>query len=157
MARKRLLIGISPGPFSFVAGNIIAAYYLGAELDTAGITDLESQLKANIVLNAWCFVCSLVGTFLAANWGRKPTALLSQCLLTACLILIGGLSKAYADDPIGASHSLIYGDVVAMFLFQGFYCIGWTPLLLLYPPEVMNYSIRAKGLGLSEFFTNSLA
>ena len=45
-ARKRFLIGMSPGPFSCVAGNIIASYYLGAELDTAGVTDSNDQLKA---------------------------------------------------------------------------------------------------------------
>ena len=45
-ARKRMLIGMSAGPFSCVAGNIIASYYLGAELDTAGITDSNDQLKA---------------------------------------------------------------------------------------------------------------
>lgn len=46
VARKRLLIGMSPGPFSCIAGNIIASYYLGAELDTAGITNTLQQLKA---------------------------------------------------------------------------------------------------------------
>lgn len=45
-SRKRFLIGISPGVFSCIAGNIIASYYLGAELDTAGITDSVQQLKA---------------------------------------------------------------------------------------------------------------
>lgn len=45
-ARKRLLIGMSPGPFSCIAGNIIASYYFGSELDTAGITDTNDQLKA---------------------------------------------------------------------------------------------------------------
>jgi hypothetical protein len=45
-ARKRFLIGMSPGPFSCIAGNIIASYYLGAELDTAGITTPIQQLKA---------------------------------------------------------------------------------------------------------------
>lgn len=45
-ARKRVLIGASPGPFSCIAGNIIASYYLSAELDTAGITDTNEQLKA---------------------------------------------------------------------------------------------------------------
>lgn len=44
--RKRFLIGMSAGPFSCVAGNIIASYYLGAELQTAGITDSTDQLKA---------------------------------------------------------------------------------------------------------------
>lgn len=45
-ARKRLLIGMSPGPFSCIAGNIIASYYLSDELDTAGITNTDDQLKA---------------------------------------------------------------------------------------------------------------
>lgn len=45
-ALRRLLIGSSVGPFSCIAGNIIASYYLGAELDTAGITDPNDQLKA---------------------------------------------------------------------------------------------------------------
>ena len=45
-ARRRFLIGMSPGPFSCIAGNIIASYYLGAELDTAGITSYNQQLKA---------------------------------------------------------------------------------------------------------------
>ena len=45
-ARRRFLIGMSPGPFSCICGNIIASYYLGAELDTAGITNTLQQLKA---------------------------------------------------------------------------------------------------------------
>ncbi|KAL1859655.1 hypothetical protein Daus18300_009520 [Diaporthe australafricana] len=157
VARKRLLIGMSPGPFSCIAGNIIASYYLGPELDTAGITDTNDQLKANVVLNVWCLACCLAGTHLAAKWGRKPTAILSQCLLVACLFIIGGLSKKYADNPDGASSSLVYGDVAVMFLFQGFYSIAWTPLLYLYPPEVMNYSIRANGLAVSQLMLNVLA
>ncbi|KAF2098320.1 putative hexose carrier protein [Rhizodiscina lignyota] len=156
-ARKRLLIGMSPGPFSCVAGNIIASYYLGDELDTAGITSPNDQLKANVVLNVWCLACSLFGTHLAAKWGRKPTALLSEVLLVICLFVIGGLSKIYADNPAGASKSLVYGDVAVMFLFQGFYSIAWTPLLYLYPPEVMNYSIRANGVAFSSFMLNALA
>lgn len=45
-ALKRVLIGMSPGPFSCIAGNIIASYYLSYELATAGITDTDDQLKA---------------------------------------------------------------------------------------------------------------
>lgn len=105
----------------------------------------------------WCLACCLAGTHLVAKWGRKPTALLSQALLIASLFIIGGLSKMYADNPDGASSSLVYGDVAVMFLFQGFYSIAWTPLLYVYPPEVMNYSIRANGLAASAFGLNSLA
>ncbi|KFG78049.1 putative sugar transporter [Metarhizium anisopliae] len=157
VARKRVLIGGSAGPFSCIAGNIIASYYLGNELSTAGVTSSDDQLKANVVLNVWCLACCLAGTQLAASWGRKSTALLSQGLLIACLFIIGGLSKIYADDPVGASKGLIYGDVAVMFLFQGFYSIAWTPLLTLYPPEVMDYPTRANGVAFSQFTLNGLA
>ena len=60
-------------------------------------------------------------------------------------------------DPDGASKGLIYGDVAVMFLFQGFYSVAWTPLLYLYPPEVMNYSIRANGVAFSQLALNGLA
>jgi hypothetical protein len=63
----------------------------------------------------------------------------------------------YADNPDGASNALVYGNVAVMFLFQGFYSIAWTPLLYLYPPEVMNYSIRANGLAFSSFSLNAFA
>lgn len=99
----------------------------------------------------------MLGTQLADIWGRKPTALLSQSLLIVCLFVIGGLSKTYADDKLGASQGLVYGDVAVMFLFQGFYSIAWTPLLTLYPPEVMDYPIRANGNAFSSFALNGLA
>ncbi|KID90517.1 Major facilitator superfamily domain, general substrate transporter [Metarhizium guizhouense ARSEF 977] len=126
VARKRVLIGGSAGPFSCIAGNIIASYYLGNELGTAGVTSSDDQLKA-------------------------------ARLLIACLFIIGGLSKIYADNPRGASKGLIYGDVAVMFLFQGFYSIAWTPLLTLYPPEVMDYPTRANGVAFSQFTLNGLA
>ena len=156
-SRRRLVIGISPGPFSCIAGNIIASYYLGDELDTAGITSTNDQLKANVVLNVWCLFTSLVGTHLIAKWGRKPTAVMTEVLLVVCLFIIGGLSSIYANDPDGTSQSLIYGDVAVMFLFQGFYSVAWTPLLYLYPGEVMNYSIRANGVALSQLALNAFA
>ncbi|KAJ5606669.1 Lactose permease [Penicillium lagena] len=156
-ARKRLLIGMSAGPFSCIAGNIIASYYFGKELDTAGITNSNDQLKANVVLDVWCLACCLIGTHLASKWGRKPTAMLSQALLSTCLFIIGGLSKMYASNPSGASSGLVYGNVAVMFLFQGFYSVAWTPLLYLYPPEIMNYSIRANGVAFSSFVLNAFA
>lgn len=111
----------------------------------------------NVVLNVWCLACALLGTHLATIWGRKPLAILSQTLLIACLFIVGGLTKMYADNPEGASQSLIYGDVAVMFLFQGFYSLAWTPLLYLYPPEVLNYSVRANGVALSQLMLNGLA
>lgn len=111
----------------------------------------------NVVLNVWCLFCALAGTMLASNWGRKSLAILSQSCLTAFLLIIGGLSSKYAADPEGASNSLIYGNVACVFLFQGAYSIAWTPLATLYPPEIMNYAIRANGLSAAHLVQQALA
>lgn len=171
-ARRRLLVGASPGLFSCIAGNVIASYFFGAQLTQAGITNSVDQLKANVVLNAWCFVCCVFGTQLAVRWGRKPTALACQFLLTLFLFLIGGLTKTYTEDPKSAGPALIYGNVA---------CVGEEvnsltvdlPLprrllpcldpsvrfqkdpadlrMTIYPPEVFNYSIRSNGYVVKQY------
>ncbi|MCJ1237260.1 hypothetical protein MMC14_005245 [Varicellaria rhodocarpa] len=154
VTRRRLLIGASVGSFSAIAWNLIATFYLGTEFKTAGITDTVSQLKAvsdsphssvmkNIALNAWCFPCALVGTQVISRWGRKSIAAVTETLLIVCLLIIGVLSKVYADDPNNPSTGLVYANVAIVFLFQGIYSVAWTPLCTLYPPEIANFSIRA--------------
>ncbi|KAF5608647.1 uncharacterized protein FSUBG_4575 [Fusarium subglutinans] len=153
--RRRLLISASVGTFSAISGNIIATFYLGTELKTAGITDIRSQLKATIALNAWCFPCALVGTHVISQWGRKSTAAVTETFLVICLIIIGILSKVYVDDPADASKALIYANVAVMFLFQGIYSVAWTPLFTLYTPEIVNFSIRAYTVGTSQLALNT--
>lgn len=46
VARKQVLIAGSVAAFSQIAGNVIASYYLGAELALAGITESTKQLEA---------------------------------------------------------------------------------------------------------------
>lgn len=42
----------------------------------------------------------------------------------------------------------IYGTVAGIFLFQGAYALGITPITVLYPSEILNFSIRANGMAL---------
>jgi Sugar (and other) transporter len=37
---------------------------------------------------------------------------------------------------------------------MGVYSFGFTPLAQIYPPEVLNYSIRSTGMGVYQFFVN---
>lgn len=153
-ARRRILLACSAAVFSTIAGNVIASYYLGAELTNAGITDTKTQLEINIILNAWSLVCALAGTWGIDKVGRKPTALISTGLLTICIFIIGALTKVYGTST---EKSGIYGTVAAVFLFMGAYSYGWTPLLYLYPPEVLNYPIRSNGMGIFQFVANCTA
>lgn len=144
--RRRLMIGASPGVITSSTGNIIgasslgsagagvvvltlaASYYLGDELNSAGVTSSLAQLKANVVLNVWCLACAVAGTQLLVRWGRKPSALACQFSLIVLLYIIGGLSKVYADHTaagVASSNALVYGNVAAIFLFQGAYsCVA---------------------------------
>ncbi|KAJ3752005.1 sugar transporter [Lentinula raphanica] len=153
-ARKRVLLAVSAAVFSTIAGNVIASYYLGSMLSNAGITDTTKQLQINIILNAFCLVCSVFGTYFIDRWGRKWTAAISTMLLTIFLFLVGALTKIFGSST---NTSGVYGTVAMIFLFQGAYSIGWTPVLYLYPPEVLNYPIRANGMGVFQFFLNGAA
>jgi hypothetical protein len=67
------------------------------------------------------------------------------------IFILGALSKIYGNTTY---HPGNYAAVAAIFLFQGSYSIGWTPLLYLYPPEVLHYPIRASGMGIFQLFLN---
>ena len=128
VARKRVLLACSAAVFSTIAGNVIASYYLGTMLSNAGITDTTTQLQINVILNAWCLVCSITGTWSCDKWGRKPTAIVCTAFLTVFLFIVGALTSVYGTST---DSSGVYGTVAAIFLFQGAYSYGWTPLLYL--------------------------
>ncbi|KAL6399646.1 hypothetical protein AUP68_17051 [Ilyonectria robusta] len=122
-------------------------------LTQAGVTNTTTQLEINIILNAWCLVISIIGTSMANKLGRKKLAAFSTALLTIFIFLIGALTKVYGDSD---NKSGIYATVAMIFLFQGSYSFGWTPLTVLYPPEVLNYSIRSVGMGIYTFLVNGV-
>lgn len=151
--RKRMLILLSVAAFSMLTGSNIFGYYLGTVLDNAGITDSTTQLEINIILNAFCLVVAVAGTFLADRLGRKPLATISTFFCLIFLFIIGALTKVYGDST---NKSAIYANVAMIFLAQGSYSFAWTPLFGIYPPEILNYQIRNLGLSLFTFWENAL-
>lgn len=83
--------------------------------------------------------------------GRKKLATISTILLIIFIFMIGGLTARFGTS---GNTSGIYGTVASIFLFQGSYNFGWTPLTVLYPPEVLNFPIRANGMAVYTFFAN---
>lgn len=151
--RKRLLLCLSVAIFSMTMGNNVVTYYLGTMLDEAGITDENTQLKVNIIMSAWSLVCALVGTLYADKLGRRWLAIISTFMATVFLFLVGGFSDLYGS---GSNTSGSYATVAMMFLFMGAYSFGWTPLTMMYPVEVLNYSTRATGMGMYTFWANGI-
>ena len=113
-------------------------------LDQAGITDSTTQLEINVCLNAWCLCVAIVGTFFCDLLGRKALAIISTLGCGILIFVVGALTEEFGTSTYTPG---IYGTVAAIFLFQGAYSFGWTPLSVLYPPEVLNYNIRSVGMG----------
>ena len=96
---------------------------------------------------------AVCGTLLLDRLGRRPLALYSALALTVFIFMVGALTKVYGDS---VNTSGIYATVACIFLFQGAYSFGWTPLTMLYPPEILNYSIRSVGMGVYTFLSNGV-
>ncbi|KLP13821.1 hexose transporter protein [Fusarium fujikuroi] len=150
--RKRVTLAVSVAVIGNLSGSAIASYWLGTMLSQAGVTDTYSQLQINIALNVWCFACAVVGTLLADKIGRKPLGIGNLTFALIFLYLVGIFTKLYGSST---DTSAIYGTVACIFLFQGGYSFGWTTLLVMYPTEVLNFSLRANGMAIYTFTSNS--
>lgn len=138
-------------------------------LDNAGITDTTTQLEINIYLNLWCLVIALIGTWIAGKISRKMLACIATFSCMIFIYMIGVMTKRKfapilctfeANIAVYGTSSYspgVYGTVAFIFLFQGAYSFGWTPLTYLYPAEVLNYSIRSSGMAASVFSYNGLS
>ncbi|KAL7908042.1 hexose transporter [Trichoderma velutinum] len=146
--RKRLNLTISVALIVALSGNNIVSYYFGTMLTQAGITSTDTQLVINVVLNVFCLFAAPAGTFLADKMGRKPLALASCVSQTVFLFIVGALTKEFGTTD---NKNGIYATVAMIFLFQGAYSFAWTPLATMYPPEVLNYSLRALGMSIYTF------
>ncbi|KAK5307619.1 hypothetical protein LTR99_000591 [Exophiala xenobiotica] len=123
-------------------------------LSQAGITDTNTQLQINIYLSIWCLCTATCGTWFADKIGRKKLGAGSMAVSLVFLYLVGGLTKVYGS---GENYSGVLGTVACIFLYQGTYSFGWTTLLVMYPPEVLNFSLRANGVSIYTFFSNGAA
>ncbi|KAF4425053.1 hypothetical protein F53441_14201 [Fusarium austroafricanum] len=144
-ARRRVMLALSVAVIAMASGNNIASYFLGDMLTNAGITNRTTQLQINIVLQSWCLVCAMVGTFLMDRAGRKTLCLFACAGMTVLMFVIGALTKTFSTSN---QLSGIYGTVASIFLFMGAYSVGVTPITQLYPPEVLSYSIRTNGMAM---------
>ncbi|KAL3300563.1 hexose transporter [Colletotrichum asianum] len=141
-SRRRLMLAVSMAVLAMSSGNNIVSYYLGDMLTKAGISNSQTQLQI-VSLNSLGVIIACIGTYLMNIAGRKTMCLIPVGFMTAFLFLIGALTKVYGG---GENTSGVYATVASVFLFQGSYAIGITPLTVLYPPEVLNYSIRSNGM-----------
>ncbi|RDW64055.1 hypothetical protein BP5796_10557 [Coleophoma crateriformis] len=141
--RWRMGITIAVAVFCQLSGNNTISYYLGTVLDTAGITNTNTQLGINIGLSVWNLICAVFGSIYVERIGRRTGFQVSTNMMALVLILMAILTKLYSgSDNASASAAVVF----LIFFFYGWYSLVWTPLSYMYPLEVLSYSLRANGL-----------
>ncbi|CAL1706001.1 unnamed protein product [Somion occarium] len=146
--RKRLRIMVAIAIFSQWSGNNLISYYMNKVLSGIGITDGDTQLLINGILNIFNFVIAILAGLLCDKIGRRPLFIASTIgmfvfwtLQTACFAL-------YSEKGnVAAGHTFI----AMIFLFYAFYDIAFTPLIVSYTVEILPFALRAKGFTVFNF------
>jgi sugar porter (SP) family MFS transporter len=138
----RAYILLTLGIFEQTVGSSIISYYLSDVLKLAGVTDEKSQFSINIGQNCVAFVSALIGICLLDKIGRVKMLVGGSAFCAAVLACMAGLNAQQTDNAAGRN-----GVIVMVFLFQMGYSSTWTPLSFSYCAEVLNFTIRAKGMG----------
>ncbi|CAE6430070.1 unnamed protein product [Rhizoctonia solani] len=139
--RIRIIFGIAI--FSQWSGNGLISYYLERVLNGIGITKTDDQTLINGFLSIYNFAIAIAASMNVENAGRRRLfltsntgMLLSFSALTACSAVFATTSNAHAGR----------GVLAFVFIFNGFYAIAYTPLIVSYTVEILPFFLRAKGL-----------
>ena len=146
--RKRMRIIIAIAFFSQWSGNGLISYYLSRVLNEIGITDSNTQLLINGILQIWSFMCGLYAAYAVNRLGRRFLSLTS-----ASLMLLFYMAQAICFAEYSQHGTVVAGHAVVafIFLYSSAYALAFTPLVIAYTVEIMPFNLRAKGLCVLNF------
>ncbi|PVF99738.1 general substrate transporter [Serendipita vermifera] len=144
--RMRIIIGI--GVFSQWSGNGLISYYLSKVLNGIGITSSNDQTLINGILAIYNFIIAITASMNVERTGRRPLFIIATAGMLVSYAIITAMSGTYEKTQnAGAGRALL----AFVFIFNGFYAIAYTPLLVSYTVEILPFLIRAKGLAAMNF------
>ncbi|KAK2013631.1 hexose transporter [Colletotrichum eremochloae] len=138
----------------FIGGSVISYYVFMVE--GVGITDSSRQLLINGLNTVTSFIAGIFGSFFVDKVGRRPLFLWGT-LLTGLVYIPINVLAARAEqfekngDIVPTAQS--YAFIAMVFTYGIFWSFCWTPLQALYPAEILNNVIRAKGMGAKGFIS----
>jgi hypothetical protein len=143
--RRRFFVIIMIGTATQWIGNGLVSYFLVPILRQVGITQPAQTTGINGGIAIWSWWAAMLGASLSDKFGRRSLFLTSLTGCLASFIFITALSGTFASTGNSATGISM---IPFLFLFNAFYAIAFTPIPLLYVPEISSYSLRAKSAAL---------
>jgi sugar porter (SP) family MFS transporter len=129
------------GVFEQTVGSSIISFYLSSVLTLAGVTSEKEQFAINLGQNCVAFVSALVGICLLDKVGRVKMLVAGSAFCALVLACMAGLTADQIGNSAGRN-----GIIAMVFLFQMGYSSTWTPISFSYCAEILNFTIRARGM-----------
>lgn len=143
--KRRFFVIIMIGSATQWVGNGLVSYFLVPILRQVGITQPAQTTGINGGIAIWSWWAAMLGASLSDKFGRRSLFLTSLLGCLGSFIFITALSGSFASS--GNSKTGI-AMIPFLFLFNAFYAIAFTPIPMLYVPEISPFSLRAKSAAL---------
>jgi len=141
--RHRLIILLTAGFFSQWSGNGLVSYYINIVLKSIGVTNSNTQLVINGVLQICNAIVAIGQCFFVDKIGRRRLFLVSTAGMLACWV---PWTICSAEYNLHGTHGAGTAVIVFIFIYYAFYNLAWSGLLVGYCVEILPYNIRAKGM-----------
>ncbi|PGH15110.1 hypothetical protein AJ79_02636 [Helicocarpus griseus UAMH5409] len=141
--RYRLMLLISQGLISQYSGNALFSNYTNLIYTSMGFTEQSQKIPLNGGQTLVSLIFSVSAAFFVDRVGRRPLFLSATAGMFFMFLAWTITSSQYERT---GHVSAAYPQVVFIYLFNMFYSLAWSGLLVAYSLEILPYKLRAKGL-----------
>ena len=138
---KRIGLCFATALFSQTAGNLLISNYLTQILKDTGVDDPTDITLVNGMVTLWQYIVSLTVTAVIDRFKRRTFFLIGSGGCVVVFITWTVAAQQYLEHDSLAAGRLV---LACIFLFQAFYTLAWTNLVVTYPLEIVTYQMRAK-------------
>lgn len=145
------------GEFS---GANIASYYLPVMAKKVGIKDNTTLLLLTSMYFVVCWISAIIGANMHDRFGRRKLLGSSMFCLSIIFAVMAASTATYEKN---GSKGSSYTMITFIFLFGIVFSFAWTPMQPVYPAEVLENQMRARGIAFFGFnagiagFINTIA
>jgi sugar porter (SP) family MFS transporter len=138
---KRIALCFATAVFSQASGNLLVSNYLTQILKDTGLSTQFEITLVNGMVTLWQYIVSLAVAILIDHFKRRTFFVIGSGGVVVVFVVWTIASQQYIEHNSLPAGRLV---LVCIFLFQMFYTMAWTNLIVTYPLEIVTYQMRAK-------------